>query len=888
MERRMYLAMHASFFVLWWLVCRHDAVGQQPEVVQQPEVSQQPETPLLASFEQYQSHRERTKFGVDWVSVGPTVNSARVEAVQLDPTHPGTIYVAFGSGNLWKTTNNGMTWEPKFNQQASHGIGDFALAPSDPNIIYLGTGESLKKPRNFTIPGTGVYRSDDGGDTWRRLGLSDSWHIGEIVVHPTNPDIALVAVLGHFWSANKHRGLYRTEDGGETWQHVLSIDNQTGTNDVVWANDNPNIVYASTWQNFPDVAGKTSSVYRSDDAGVSWTQCASGLPAGNQIGRIGLAVSQSDSKKVYALVDNRGRIDEGAAQLFRSLDGGMTWAKTHEGELKIFSRIGWYFADLYVNPQDDEEVYALGVRIAHSADGGKTFELVGGEVAHMVPSAASGLHLDHCELWINPLNPQHLALGNDGGFYQSFDRGASWMHYNNLPTGEFYDVELDSQIPYRIYAGAQDDATVFGTGDELGTTRTKPWQYLWIDPWNGGDGCVTRVDPSDPNTVYFSAQEGAFRRKDMQTDSSTPIPARLPRDHDGDLQFNFVAPLMISPHDPSTLYLGGNYLFKSSNRGDDWSVVSADLTQSEARAESANAIATSALAESPRIRGLLYAGTDRGGFWVQNRQDSDWKDRSEPLPEAYIRSIVASRYADSRVYVAMSGLNYDDFGAYLFCSEDRGETWRSISANLPDEPVNVIVEDPVLQSVLYVGTFRGVYVSLDRGASWSLLGRSLPACSIGDLEIQAREMDLVVATHGRGIYKLNLRPIHAAARLIEESVAGCELLPIPTAKLPRRTDTRPGPNFRGVEKTTFSFYVSKDCELQLSFVDKDDKTVARFPILARAGLNQFRWDLVVESTDSPEPYFISYQKYLAPGQYRVSLRGEDFESDQQVFHVIAR
>ncbi|MEM8735526.1 MAG: hypothetical protein AAGG44_14930, partial [Planctomycetota bacterium] len=777
-------------------------------------------------------------------------------------------------------------WEPKFEQQASHGIGDIALAPSNPEIIYLGTGESLKKPRNFTIPGTGVYRSDDGGDSWRHLGLEDSWHIGEIAVHPTDPNVALVGVLGHFWSKNKHRGLYRTVDGGETWQHVLFVDENTGANDVVWAQDDPNVVYASTWQNYPDVSGVTSAVYRSDDAGATWAKCENGLPSGEQIGRIGLAVSQSDSQKVYALVDNRGRIERGAAQLFRSEDGGRSWTRTHEDDLKIFSRIGWYFADLYVNPKDDEEVYALGVRIAHSRDGGQTFDLVDGEVTHLVTSAASGLHLDHCEMWINPANPRHLALGNDGGFYQSFDRGASWMHYNNLPTGEFYDVALDSQTPYRVYAGAQDDATVFGVADELGATRTSPWQYLWIDPWNGGDGCVTQVDPSDPATVYFSAQEGAFRRKDMSSDSSVAIPARLPKDHEGSLQFNFVAPFIISPHDSKTLYLGGNYLFKSTNRGDEWEVISTDLTESENA--NVDEVAASALTESPRVRGLLYAGTDRGGFWVQDRPGAPWLDRSSGIPEAYTRSIVASRYADSRVYVAMSGLNYDDFGAYLFCSEDSGGTWQSITGNLPNEPINVVVEDPIYEDLLYAGTFRGVYVSVDRGESWTLLGRSLPACSIGDIEIQARDMDLVVATHGRGIYTVNLRPIHATARLIANADVGSELLTVPTVELPRRRDTRPGLNFRGVPKATISYFVEKECDVTLAVLDPSEKQLASFLVPSKAGLNQFRWDLAVKVVDSPEPYFINYKEFLAAGKYRVRLQVPGLDNSEQMFDVVVQ
>lgn len=866
--------LRVSFSAFFWLAGSLHSLAQQPD------------SPLVSSFESYQEHRQATEYGVQWISVGPTVNSARVEALQLDPTHPGTIYVAFGSGNLWKTTNNGISWEPKFEQQASHGIGDFALAPSDPNIIYLGTGESLKKPRNYTIPGTGVYRSDDGGDSWRRLGLSDSWHIGEIAVHPTNPDIALVAVLGHFWSENSNRGLYRTADGGQTWQHVLFIDDQTGANDVVWAADNPNVVYTSTWQNYPDVSGENSSVYRSEDAGASWQKSATGLPTGKHVGRIGLAVSQSDSQKVYALVDNRERIEQGAAQVFRSLDGGQSWTKTHQDELKIFSRIGWYFADLYVNPQDDEEIYALGVRLAHSSDGGKTFNLVGGEVAHLVPSAASGLHLDHCEMWINPLNAQHLALGNDGGFYQSYDAGASWLHYNNLAAGEFYDVAVDSQVPYRIYAGAQDDATVFGPAEELGPSRTNSWKYLWIDPWNGGDGCVTQVDPTDPNTVYYSAQEGAFRRKDMATDRSTAIRPQLPKGHQGALAFNFVAPLIISPHDSNTLYLGGNYLFQSTNRGDNWMLVSDNLA--EPADASRKSTAAGAVAESARVLGLVYVGTDKGAFWVQEEAGASWQERSEGLPTAYIRSIVASQYVDSRVYVAMSGLNYDDFDTHLFCSEDRGQTWRTIAANLPGEPANVIAEDPVHEAILYVGTFRGVYISTNRGGSWSLLGRNMPACSIGDLAIQTREMDLIVGTHGRGIYKLNLRPIHAMFSASQAADQVNRLFAIPTAIRPIRTDSRPGVNFRGAERTTISFCVPTATRVTLAVVDKDDTLLASFPLAANTGLNQFRWDLALDSTESVEPYFVNYKTYLEPGQYRIRLQSDASEALEQTLNVVER
>ena len=867
----------------------------------------QPNSPLVESFETYQQMKRETLFGVKWISVGPVVNSARVESVQLDPTNPGTIYAAFGSGNLWKTTNNGVTWRPMFENQASHGIGDIAIAPSDPNVIYLGTGESLKKARNFTIPGTGIYRSDDGGENWRHLGLNDSWHIGEIAVHPENPDIAVVAVLGHFWSSNPNRGLYRTADGGKTWQHVLKIDQNTGANDIVWAVDNPSVLYASTWENHPGVSGANSSVHKSQDGGVTWNKCDTGLPKGSDIGRIGLAVSQSDSNKVYALVDNRELIPTGAAQVFKSLNGGRTWDKTHKENLHIFSRIGWYFADIYVNPQDDDEIFGLGVRIAHSTDGGKTFELIQGDVAHVNPSAATGLHLDHCEMWINPQNPKHIVLGSDGGLYQSFDKGDSWTHFNNLPTGEFYDIAIDNQIPYQIYAGAQDDATVFGPAKEFDPMGSDSWQYLWIDPWNGGDGCITQVDPKDPNTVYFSAQEGAFRRKDMSKNRSKHIRPQLPKGHEGKLSFNFVAPMIISPHDSNQIYIAGNYIFQSSNRGDDWNVISPDLAIS--KDEARRSLAVSAFAESPLAAGLLYAGTDKGVMWVSEDAGKTWIERNDSFPTGYVRNLYPSKHNASRAYAAVSGLNYDDFQTYLVCTEDRGKTWNSISANLPHEPANVIIEDPAHEDILFAGTFRGVYISNDRGKTWSMLGKNLPVCSVADLAIQEREKDLIVATHGRGIYKLNLTPIYQWHEEHGGEEGGGEdkdfLFSIPTAKRPYISDVRPGVNFREFEKTPISFWLKEAGDITLTVLeiakespakkkqiadnqsakqkgsqlgDPDvasmDKPLVSFSLSGHKGLNQFRWDLVLKSQNSSKPYFINFRDHIKPGEYRVQIENQ--------------
>jgi photosystem II stability/assembly factor-like uncharacterized protein len=843
-------------------------------------LAQQPTSPLMASFAEYQQMKAHTSYNLEWIQIGPTINSARAEAIQADPTHPGTMYVAFGSGNLWKTINNGLTWKPIFENQPALGIGDIALAPSDPNILYVGTGESLKKARNFTMPGTGIYRSDDAGETWRHLGLNDSWHIGEIAVHPTNPDIVMVAVLGHFWSDNPNRGVYRTDDGGQSWQQVLYVDEQTGATDIVIAPSDPNVMYAAMWQHSPEVSGKKSGVYKSTDGGKTWKKAHKGMPVDKDAGRIGLAVSYTNPNKVYALMDHRNRKeDEGAAKLFKSLDGGISWEKTHADEQMFFSVIGWYFTDLYVNPQDDEEIFGLGVKLAHSTDGGKTIDFIGGDVYHLFPSAADPLHLDHCELWINPLNPNHLALANDGGLYTSYDKGKNWTHHNNIPTGEFYDITLSNTKPYTIYGGTQDDATVYGPSKEYDPRYHKDWQYLWVDAWSGGDGCVTCVDPEDPNTVYFSMQNGAARRRNMQTGRSVSIRPRLPEEHEGTAQFNFVAPYFISPHDHNTLYHAGNYVFKSTDRGDNWQVISGDLALSADPDKKSTA--AGALAESALKAGLLYMGTDKGAFWTSKDDGATWTENSEGLPNAYIRSIYPSRFKASRVYLAMTGINYDDLSNYLFVSEDYGQSWTSMTANLPNETANVIMEDPENENLIYAGLYRGVYISADRGQSWSLLGSNMPAVSVADLAIDLPSGDLVVATHGRGIYKVNLGPIRKAQGLANTDL---HLFSLPEFRLPRYRDTHRDADLETLQKTTISYYLSQPGQVEMSIVNDQDSTIWTRNFDGRAGINEYRWDLITERVESNQPYFIHYNRFIRKGSYKLRLRlnGKLTESDFEV------
>jgi Sortilin, neurotensin receptor 3, len=837
--------------------------------------AQQPASPLQASFETYRKMKEESKYKLDWVSLGPTVNSARADVVQVDPADPATMYVGFGSGGVWKTTNHGNNWQCIFENQASLGIGDMELAPSNPSIIYVGTGENLKKPRNFTLPGTGMYRSDNAGKTWKHIGLEDSWSIAEIAIHPKDPNIVFVAVLGHLWSKNKHRGLYRTMNGGKTWEQVLYKDDMTGANDVVISSTNPQIMYASLWEVYPGTSGKNSGVYKSNNGGKTWSPCLNGLPSGPKVGRIGLAVSFTNPSKAYALVDNLSDPKKDAAELYKTSDGGITWAKTHTTPLKIFAGLGWYFTDVTINPKNDEEVFALGIRLAHSTDGGKTFSLIGGKVNRKTPSDAKGLHLDQCELWIDPKNPNHLALGNDGGFYVSYDKGISWVHYNNIPTGEFYDVTID-QSTYTIYGGTQDNATVFGPAKEINTDFPDTWKYIWIDPWDGGDGCVTQVDPEDNNIVYYSSQHGGIVRYNKRKDSVKRITPRFPKESKDTLVFNYMTPYFISPHNSKTLYHGGNFIFKSTNRGDDWQVISPNLSLSTFSEK--KSFATGIVAESKIEKGLLYAGTDKGAFWVSKNDGKNWEENSNGIANNYIRSICPSRFAKGRVYLAMTGINYDDLHGYLYVSEDDGKNWKSISSGLPDEPVNVILEDPTNENILYAGGLRGVYISTTRGRTWSCLGDYMPDVSVADLEIYEPGMELIAATHGRGIYKINLLQIQ---QMINENLsAGNDyLFKIPDAKRPLFSSWGGEPDYRTVEKTPVCFWLNQAKSVTLSLLDTADKEVWRFSIQGKEGFNQYRWNLVVSKEQSDLPYFVHYEKFLKAGNYtlKMNANGTEFQ-----------
>ena len=437
----------------------------------------------------------------------------------------------------------------------------------------------------------------------------------------------------------------------------------------------------------------------------------------------------------------------------------------------------------------------------------------------------------------------------------------------------FYDISVDNRDPYYVYGGTQDDSSVFGPSREWNPIYPDGWRYIWLDAWAGGDGCVTIPDPVDANTVYTSSQNGGIFRKDMRADRSRRIRPRLPEDHPGELRYTFVAPYFISPHDHLTLYHGGNHVFKSVARGDDWQLISPDLTSSALPGKRGGGMG--ALAESPLKPGLLYAGTENGAFWVSLNDGADWTEHSQGLPDRYILSICPSRFHESRVYIAVTGLNDDDLGNYLFVSEDYGGDWRSISGDLPDEVANVILEDPTNPDILYAGLYRGVYISVDRGAAWSLLGPGLAACAVSDLVIQEREMDLVAGTHGRGIYRMNLRAVQEAYR--EGTPREPRLFKIPVARLPWINDTHREPDLRSVEKVPITFFLTRAGEVSLAIKDRRNRTVWEKIISGRKGLNQVRWDLVRRRVDSPRPYFIHYLEFVQAGDYRIEITGDGVE-----------
>jgi photosystem II stability/assembly factor-like uncharacterized protein len=688
--------------------------------------------------------------GLRWRMIGP-FRGGRSIAVSGIEGQPNVYYFGAVGGGVWKTTNGGLTWEPIFDGQSIGSIGALAIAPSDPNIIYVGTGEA--DLRSDLTYGNGVYKSIDSGKTWTNIGLRDSQHVGRILVDPKNPTVVLVAALGHAYGPNTERGVFRSTDGGATWQKVLYKDENTGAIDMASDPDNPQTVFASLWSarrppwsQYPPING-SGAIYKSTDGGITWAQVTGGgLPAGNW-GRVGLAIARgTHGQRMYALVDT----EKGG--LFRSDDGGQNWNLVGTDE-RIRGRL-WYFGEVVVDPKDPNTVYLPNVSIYRSTDGGKTFDAIKG--------APGGD--DYHALWIDPSNPQRMFFGSDQGVGVSVDGGRSWSSWFNQPTAQFYHVAVDNQFPYRVYGAQQDSGTSITTSrSDYGSITFRDWH-----PVGAGESGYIVPDPLDANIVYGGGTYGELTRFDQRTGQSqviAPAAARNFGDPHPALRFTWTSPLAFSPQDPRVLYFGSQFVLRTADRGMSWEKISPDLTGAALGTAPGGptTIATATghgvvytIAPSPVNTGEIWAGTDTGLIQLTRDNGKNWSNVTPAgLPDwSKISILDASHFDAGTVYAAVDRHRLDDFGAYIYRTHDFGKTWKKIADGIPSGAyVRCVREDPVRKGLLFAGTELGVYFSQDDGDHWQALQLNLPVSPVHDLVI--KDNDLVVATHGRSFWILD-------------------------------------------------------------------------------------------------------------------------------------
>jgi photosystem II stability/assembly factor-like uncharacterized protein len=857
-----------------------------------------------------------------WRSIGPANMGGRVADIAIAPGNPKTFYVAFGTSGLWKTTNNGTTFAPLFDKESTASIGsvvvcdappdwpgwkneppeDIASRPADTQaaaeheknkgkakIVWVGTGEG--NGRNSSSYGRGVYRSTDGGGSFKNVGLADSHDIPRLAVDPRNPDVCYVAALGHLWGPNAERGVYKTTDGAKTWKAVLQIDENTGACDVLVDPQNPETVYAAMYMRRRSPfsfrsGGPGGGIYRSDDGGATWKKLTSGLP--KQTGRIGMDIYWKDPRIVYAIVES----DEGgwgldpfddrskAGGLFRSEDRGETWTRVHDHTPRVF-----YFAKVRIDPANDQRIYVLGWGINVSDDGGRTFRAGG----------ARRIHGDVHAMVINPADRDHLLVGTDGGIYLSYDRGATWDFLNHIAVGEFYNVAYDMSDPYRIGGGLQDNGSWFGPSETIlrtgGDTPDDPGAGITNHDWRfilWGDGFHVAFDPLDRNIVYAESQGGELAR--VHLDSGRQKGLRpSPKEGQPRFRFNWNSPFLISPHNPTTLYFGGNCVFKLTDRGDRWERISEDLSSRAlekimsvgSEAETHGTIVS--LAESPLAAGMLWAGTDDGLIHVTTDDGKTWSNVTPPeVGGRYISKIEPSHHQHDTAYVAADGHRNDDMDPHLYVTPDAGRTWRDITGDLPRSAhAKVIREDCRNPGVLYCGTEQAAYLTIDAGQHWlKLNGESLPTVAVDDLLQHPREMDLIVGTHGRSIWVLDdASPLsQITPQVVAAEFHVFDPLPAqPRLYLPyegfwtHRAFLAPNPPMGA--RITYWLRDYSNEPVKISITDGKGQSIRELTGPNRPGLNRVVWDLQREPWERlPDPDAGRGQtQFVPPGDYSVRV-----------------
>ncbi|MGE0442074.1 MAG: hypothetical protein AB7S39_16425 [Gemmatimonadales bacterium] len=762
-----------------------------------PAAAQTPDSAFLANFR--------------WRSVGPANMSGRVTDVRGLPSPSRTFFVQTAAGGIFKTTNGGTTFRAVFQNERCVAGGNMAIAPSDSMVVYVGTGEP--NSRNTISPGCGMYKSTDGGLTYRPIGLPESGHIGRVVVHPTNPNVVWVAALGHAWGPNKERGLFKTTDGGTTWTNVKYISDKAGFVDIAMDPTNPDVLFASSYERargayFLQSGGPGSALWKTTDGGSTWTEVKGGGFPETMKGRIGLAIAPSNNKVIYALVEadtmpnpkpEKGKpAQKSPSGLYRSTDGGGTWTKMADNNVRPF-----YYSQVRVDIKNPDRVYWSSTPVNFSDDGGKT-----------VRQATQGIHVDHHAMWLDPADENHFITGNDGGIGQTWDKGGNYDFINTIAIGQPYAVSYDMQVPYHVCAGFQDNGSWCGPSRR----RQGPVTNAMWSTYNGGDGFYTAQDPTDPNIRYGESQGGNIGRYLWSTGERTALqkpnwrskvsawndsvlaarpdttkpatPAEKKRLADiataraadsaaTDLRWNWNTPFFLSPHNPTVIYMGANRVMKSVKRGDEMFAISPDLTKADTMkirisTQTTGGITTDAtgaetygtivtLAESPIRPGLLYAGTDDGNVWLTRNDGGQWENLTGRFPGVpagtYVSRIEPSPTDSAAFYVTFDGHRMQDFTPYVYLTTDFGKTFRSIAANLPTggpDFVHVIREDSRNKNLLFLGTDVGAYVSFDRGGSWQRFMTGLPTVPVHDLQIHSRDRDLIAATHGRSIWIVNI------------------------------------------------------------------------------------------------------------------------------------
>jgi photosystem II stability/assembly factor-like uncharacterized protein len=837
-------------------------------------------------------------------ALGPARQCGRILHVAVNERNPYTFYLAPSTGGIWKTVNNGTTFESVLPQQSMVSIGHIALAPSNPDIVWVGTGDAASG--RIPLRGFGVWKSTDAGKTWAHMGLTETRHIGRIAIHPKDPNTVYVAAVGYHFSFNPERGLYKTTDGGTTWNKILDISDQVGVVDVVINPKNPDIVFAATYdkQRIPwnfDEGGPETGIYRSTDSGKTWLRLAGGLPTG-KLARVGLAIYPKNPNIVYAVIDNQNKrplsADEAkqaqavrqnakerpiGGEVYRSDDGGDTWTKMSAAKDSVGG--GKWYGWIYVDPNNDKTIYVPSTSFNRSLDGGRTWGKSGPE------NIAPSFHVDYHAFWVDPANSNHLILGSDGGLAVSWDFGKTWDVFDHLPLAQYYAVGVDMEEPYNIYGGLQDNGSVKIPSNGLtGRITRDDWASV-----GGGDGMVNVVDPEDSRWLYNESQNGSLTRTDQRTGMSRSIrPAARPKELPP-YRFNWTAPVSLSPHNSRILYFGAQVVLRSLNRGDTWQEISPDLTTNHPEKLKGNIefCTLTSIAESPITAGVIWAGTDDGKIQLTRNGGATWADVTASLASAggpadyYVTRVFASNFKEGTAYVSKAGWHRDVYKPFVFKTEDYGATWSNASGNLPEGTVYVVVEDRKNPNLLFVGTELSVYATLDGGNAWYPVGSNLPPNAlVHDLLIHPRENDLVAATHGRGIFVTDITPLQEIKDKFWQDDIYLFNVETKVQWIWRRTGIGQTQGDRIYEVPnepnglTVNYFLKKktDGPVKVRIADPYGEEIVVLEGKTEAGLNSVFWDMrrrpaAAQGQASPVPPAMSRVggRMVPPGDYVVTL-----------------